>query len=153
MSASIPSTVAARKQSLVERIQKAKAVQAQLKTLESPAAKQAFCNRIAPAPAAPTVPSIPKVGDDVVPVGCFTDNSSRTMLTVGPGLKSMTFDECKQKAADVNARFFSLQAGYACFVTNDPDTFQSLGRSDGCNSIQNGMNMGGGWANYVYQRR
>ena len=90
------------------------------------------------------------------PVGCYRDDAARTMTMFSSPYHA--FDVCRADALAGNYRYFALQDGKAdgtaaCFVSNGLAKVQVLGPSTECNRPpdSNGRNLGGAWANYVYE--
>ena len=99
-------------------------------------------------------PSYPM--NDVKPVGCFLDHAGRTMEWA-PGQPELTYEGCRALAAAQGKPYFALQNGHGgigqCFLSDDLGQAQSKGPSEACREVDGaGRNLGGPWANYVYER-
>jgi hypothetical protein len=89
-------------------------------------------------------------------IGCFTDDSSRTMPT---DAGNITWDQCRSKAQTAGAPYFGMQysqggpsgSGRArCFYGGS--NYSKLGSASTCTATDSaGHALGGYWSNAVYQ--
>jgi len=93
-------------------------------------------------------------------VGCYTDSPNRAMdYTVlsngtvgnpnGPYNWGMNVDSCRQTATNSNFKYYAIQAGSVCFLSNDINKTKKYGVAGNC-SGSGGNIVGGGWSNSVY---
>jgi len=85
-------------------------------------------------------------------LGCYGDDGARKLPTLIGGGK--TYDTCSAAAIAGNWSYFGLQdtqpnGTQECWVGNDLTRATSNGRASNC-QIVNGVNVGGGWSNAVY---
>jgi len=94
-----------------------------------------------------------KVGTEYV--GCYGDNSKRTMTLLNKGSQTFNLESCQQEAINGNYKYYALQNSSngqkaQCSVSNDEINTKRLGISKGCKKLTNGTYTGGGWTNAVY---
>jgi len=93
-------------------------------------------------------------------VGCYTDQPNRAMdYTVlsngtvgnpnGPYNWGMNVDTCRTAATNNNFKYYAIQAGSVCFLSNNLSKTTQYGKAGNC-SGSGGNIVGGGWANSVY---
>lgn len=71
------------------------------------------------------------------------------MQGVGSGFSR---EQCAQKAKEMNQRYFAIQYGSECYVSNDLNRTTSMGKTDCTSRDGQGREAGGGWANSVFDR-
>ena len=63
-------------------------------------------------------------------MGCYVDNGARAMNGTTPITGTyVTYDKCKQSAVDNGYKYFGLQNGEQCFVSNDENQIKQYGES------------------------
>ena len=93
-------------------------------------------------------------------VGCYVDNGNRAMNNTvlsnntignpnGPYNWGMNVASCKQRALDNNFKYYAIQAGSVCFLSNDLNQTTQYGKANNCSGSGDNI-AGGGWANAVY---
>jgi hypothetical protein len=87
-------------------------------------------------------------------VGTYRDSAIRAFRD---DRGRLSFDECRQAAAKDKISYFGIQdcehtaAGCHCFVGNDLDSATRQGKLDSHTPLMNGVYIGKGWENAIYQ--
>ena len=96
-------------------------------------------------------------GEKTIPnyVGCYGDDGGRRLPTALGNNK--TYDTCSVAAIASNLDYFGLQdtqpnGTQECWGGNDLTRATSMGKASNCQII-NGVNVGGGWSNAVYDAK
>lgn len=88
-------------------------------------------------------------------IGCYGDNSVRTMTFANNGAYGYNYDTCKQAAVDGSYSLFALQdsttgTNAQCGLSNDLTQSTKYGLANNCTKLSNGQVSGGAWSNALY---
>ena len=87
-------------------------------------------------------------------LGCYQDGGTRTLPNAISTDWTSDYSSCRSAAENAGYNYFGLQSynstGSQCFAGNDVQQATSLGKASNCQSLSDGMIVGGGYSNAVY---